>query len=240
MAAIELIRTLEPKPGDRLSAGTAAYVAPDVVVYRHGNRWQVDLSNDPSRYVHLNRDYQRLLRKNGSGGVPVPPRDRQTNRYLNNAFKEARWFIRTLEQRDETILRVARAIVERQHEFLDRGDCAMCPLTMREIAAEVGVHESTVSRAISQKYALTPHGIFELKRFFSSQVGAEDGSGHSATAIQAMIREIVESEPSDRPASDSAIVGILKERGITVARRTVAKYRELLGIPPSSKRRSLF
>lgn len=159
---------------------------------------------------------------------------------MRNHLQEARWFIKSLQSRNETLLKVARAIVDRQREFLDAGATAMKPLVLRDIAEEVSMHESTISRVTTQKYMHTPNGIYEFKYFFSSHVSTDSGGECSATAIKAFLREIVGKEEAARPLSDHAIAGMLKEKGIKVARRTIAKYREAMGIPPSNERKQLF
>jgi RNA polymerase sigma-54 factor len=164
---------------------------------------------------------------------------RQGQASMNNQLQEARWFIRNIQQRFETIQKVSQAIVDRQDRFLEHGEVAMRPLVLREIAEQVGLHESTISRVTTQKYMMTPRGLYELKYFFSSHVGTESGGAASSTAIRALIRQLVESEDARKPLSDNRISDILGEQGIVVARRTVAKYRESLQIQPASQRKTL-
>lgn len=225
-AAISLIRSLSPKPGSRFSAMTAEHVVPDVYVQKLRGRWEVGLNPGAAPKLRVNDHYANLLRKCG--------RDEGTA--LKGQLQEARWLLKSLEQRDQTVLKVARVIVDRQEAFLERGPEAMRPLVLREVAEEIGMHESTVSRVTTRKYMHTPRGTFEFKYFFSSHVATRDGGEASSTAIQAMIKKLIEDEPPQKPLSDSSISELLKRRGILVARRTVAKYREALRIPSSNER----
>ena len=224
--AVALIRSLDPKPGAAFTTETPEYVVPDAVVVRRHGRWQVRLNHELMPRLRINSTYANLVRSVS----------RDDASYLRGRLQEARWLIRSLEQRDDTVLKVAEAIVVRQQGFLDLGAEAMKPMVMREIAEDVGVHESTVSRVTTRKYLHTPRGTFEFKHFFSSHVSTKDGGEASSTAIQAMIKRLVEEEPSVKPLSDSRISALLKDKGILVARRTVAKYREALRIPPSHER----
>ena len=227
--AIEtLIRTLNPRPGTVLGGTTAEYIVPDVFVRRHQNRWIVELNPEIAPRLRVNPLYASFVRRADSSS---------DNTYLRNHLQEARWFIKSLKSRNETLLKVATAIVERQRAFLDYGEEAMKPLVLRDIAEQLEMHESTISRVTTQKYMFTPRGIYEFKYFFSSHVSTADGGECSATAIRAMIRKLIAEEPSDRPLSDSRIAELLLERGINVARRTIAKYREAMSIPPSNERR---
>jgi RNA polymerase sigma-54 factor len=193
---------------------------------RRGGRWLVSLSPDCQPRLEINQHYCSLMAQ----------ARREDAAYLRSQLQEARWLIKSLQSRAETILKVANAIVRTQSAFLDYGPEAMRPLTLREVAEEVGMHESTISRVTTRKYLHTPRGIFEFKYFFSSGVGTEDGGSASATAVQAMIRKLVDAENRRRPLSDQALARELQQRGIQVARRTVAKYREALRIPSSSER----
>lgn len=225
-AAALLIRSLDPRPGAALDATPVEYVAPDVYALREGNRWRVSLNPDAQPRLGLNQHYCGLI---------AQARGEDAS-WMRGQLQEARWLIKSLESRAETLLKVADAIVRRQSAFLDYGPEAMHPLVLREVAEEVGMHESTISRVTTRKYMHTPRGTFELKYFFSSGVSTEDGGSASATAIQAMLRKLIDSEDSRKPLSDLAIAEELKRKGIQVARRTVAKYREGLRIPTSSER----
>ena len=179
--------------------------------------------------LRINRVYADILRRNRNA----------SNKDLSNQLQEARWLIKNVQQRFDTILRVSQAIVERQRHFFDHGEVAMRPLVLREIAEEVSLHESTVSRVTTQKYMLTPRGIFELKYFFGSHVATDTGGACSATAIRALIKQLVAAEDVKRPLSDSQVAEILSQQGIIVARRTIAKYREAMQIPPVNLRKAL-
>jgi RNA polymerase sigma-54 factor len=225
-AAAVLIRSLDPRPGAALDATPVEYVAPDVYALRDGNRWRVSLNPDAQPRLGLNQHYCGLI---------AQARGEDAS-WMRGQLQEARWLIKSLESRAETLLKVAEAIVRRQSAFLDYGPEAMHPLVLREVAEEVGMHESTISRVTTRKYMHTPRGTFELKYFFSSGVSTEDGGSASATAIQAMLRKLIEAEDVRKPLSDLAIAEELQRKGIQVARRTVAKYREGLRIPTSSER----
>ncbi|MFC5582360.1 RNA polymerase factor sigma-54 [Rhodanobacter terrae] len=225
-AAAVLIRSLDPRPGAALDATPVEYVAPDVYAVRDGSRWRVSLNPDAQPRLGLNQHYCGLIaRARGEDAS-----------WMRGQLQEARWLIKSLESRAETLLKVADAIVRRQSAFLDYGPEAMHPLVLREVAEEVGMHESTISRVTTRKYLHTPRGTFELKYFFSSGVSTEDGGSASATAIQAMLRKLIDAEDARKPLSDQAIAEELQRKGIQVARRTVAKYREGLRIPTSSER----
>ena len=221
-----LIRSLDPRPGAALDATPVEYVAPDVYAVKRGSRWQVSLNADCQPRLGLNQHYCGLIAK--ARGEDAS--------WMRGQLQEARWLIKSLESRAETLLKVADAIVRRQSAFLDYGPEAMHPLVLREVADEVGMHESTISRVTTRKYLHTPRGTFELKYFFSSGVSTEDGGSASATAIQAMLRKLIDAEDTRKPLSDQAIAKALQSKGIQVARRTVAKYRESLRIPSSSER----
>lgn len=224
--AVTMIRRLSPKPGARFSAISAEHVVPDVYVYKRHGKWETSLNPGSAPKVRINDHYANLLRRCA--------RDEGTA--LKGQLQEARWLLKSLEQRDQTVLKVARVIVERQVAFLERGAEAMRPLVLREVAEEIGMHESTVSRVTTRKYLHSPRGTFEFKHFFSSHVATKDGGEASSTAIQAMIKRLIEEEEPQKPLSDSAISDVLKRRGILVARRTVAKYREGMRIPSSNER----
>jgi RNA polymerase sigma-54 factor len=228
---IRLIRSLDPKPGRSVELDDYQYIIPDVFVYRQGAEWAVALNPEIAPKLRVNPYYSGLIRRADSSSDNVT---------MRNHLQEARWFIKSLQNRNETLLKVARAIVDRQREFLEVGETAMKPLVLRDIAEEVSMHESTISRVTTQKYMHTPNGIYEFKYFFSSHVSTDSGGECSATAIKALLREIVSKEEATKPLSDHAIAGMLKDKGINVARRTIAKYREAMGIPPSNERKQLF
>jgi RNA polymerase sigma-54 factor len=227
---LALIQSLQPHPGRPYQSHESNYVAPDVFVVKQEGRWKVSLNPDIAPKVRLNAQYLSLVRRADTS------KDQVT---LKQHLTEARYFLSSLESRNDTLLRVAQSIVEEQRAFLDYGDEAMRPLVLRDIADRLGIHESTVSRATANKYMLTPRGLYELKYFFSSHVTTVQGGTCSATAIQAMIKRLVTQEPPDEPLSDSTLADLLLKDGIQVARRTVAKYREALGIPPSHERRAM-
>ncbi len=225
-AAAVLIRSLDPRPGAALDVTPVEYVAPDVYARKDAGRWRVSLNPDCQPRLGLNQHYCGLIAQ--ARGTDAS--------WMRGQLQEARWLIKSLESRAETLLKVAEAIVRRQSAFLDYGPEAMHPLVLREVAEEVGMHESTISRVTTRKYIHTPRGTFELKHFFSSGVSTEDGGSASATAIQAMLRKLVDAEDARKPLSDQAIAEELHRKGIQVARRTVAKYREAMRIPSSSER----
>jgi RNA polymerase sigma-54 factor len=224
--ALALIHSLDPKPGERLFEQVATSILPDAMVRRQGDRWTTSLTQENAQRVQLNDQY-------------LSGQDPPTQKYLQENLRNAQWFIRSLEQRDSTILRVAREIVDVQQGFMDHGDSALVPLTMRVVAQRLELHESTISRAVDQKHLLTPHGVYPLKYFFSGGVGESSGPATSARAVQARIRKVIESEAPLKPVSDSQLVTILDNEGIQIARRTVAKYREQMNIPPATQRRSV-
>ncbi len=225
--SLELIRSLEPRPGARFDNRRDEYLIPDVFVRRDGDTWVTTLSPESNPGLRLNKYYINLLRK--SGGKDAE--------YLKGRLQEARWLLSSLEMRNRTLQKVSQSIVDNQRGFLDDGEIAMKPLILKDVADQVGVHESTVSRATTRKYMLTPRGIFELKYFFSSHVRTTSGGMVSATATKARIQILVENEPPAQPLSDQEISNLLRKTGIRVARRTVAKYRESLGLGSSGERR---
>jgi len=227
IAVRQLITSLDPRPAARFSTEEAQYVVPDVLVRKVRGVWQVSLNAQAMPRLRINELYAGILRQNRDGGA------------LSGQLQEARWLIKNVQQRFHTILRVAQAIVERQRLFLDHGDVAMRPLILREIGDELGLHESTISRVTNQKYMMTPRGLYEFKYFFGSALATEAGGAASSTAIKALIRQYVEAESGQKPLSDQAISERLAEQGFVVARRTVAKYREQMNIPPASQRKSL-
>jgi RNA polymerase sigma-54 factor len=230
LQVIELIQSMNPRPGSQLARNTAQYVVPDVFVTKRKGQWVVELNTDAIPRLRINRYYASLVRRADNS---------EDNNYLRNHLQEARWFLKSLQSRHETLLKVARCIVDRQRGFFEYGDEAMKPLVLRDIAEVVEMHESTISRVTTQKYMHTPRGIFEFKFFFSSHVGTADGGECSATAIRAIIKKLVAAENAVKPLSDSKIADLLADQGINVARRTVAKYREAMAIPPSNERKRL-
>jgi RNA polymerase sigma-54 factor len=223
--ALALVKSCNPKPGLAVSPSAAEYVIPDVFVRKVDNRWQVEISPTGVPRLSVNQQYARLLRGSGDHAV------------LRSQLQEARWLIRSLEIRNETLMKVASCIVSRQTEFLEHGDEAMRPMVLRDVAEEIGMHESTISRVTTNKYMHTPRGVFEFKYFFSSHLSSVDGEDQSSTSVRAKIRKLIGAENPGKPLSDSKIANILADEGITVARRTVAKYREAMNIPSSSERR---
>ncbi len=227
-SAVALIRRMDPKPGARIGQWQAEYAVPDVLVRKIDGVWRVELNPEVTPRLRIHPYYAGLVRSADKS---------PDNQYLRNQLQEARWLLRSLQSRAETLLRVASAIVSRQRPFLEYGEQAMRPLVLREIAEELDLHESTVSRVTTRKSMHTPRGVFEFKYFFSSHVHTAEGGTCSATAIRALIRKLIAAEPPGKPLSDSRIAAILSERGIEVARRTVAKYRESMQIPSSTERR---
>src|SRR6266704_1668840 len=227
--AQRLIQSLNPRPGAAFSTTETRYIVPDVVVKKIKNVWVASLNPDALPKLRINRMYADILQNNRG----------QSGGQLSHQLQEARWLIKNVQQRFETILRVSQAIVDRQRHFFEHGEVGMRPLVLREIANTLGLHESTVSRVTTQKFMFTPRGIFELKYFFGSHVATETGGACSATAIRALLRQLVAAEDARKPLSDSKISEILSQQGIVVARRTIAKYRESLQIPSVSMRKSL-
>ena len=227
---IELIQSLNPRPGSQIESSEPEYIVPDVIVRKDSGRWLVELNQETVPRLRVNPQYAGLVRRADTS---------TDNTFMRNQLQEARWFIKSLQSRNETLMKVATQIVEHQRGFLEYGEEAMKPLVLHDIAEAVGMHESTISRVTTQKYMHTPRGIFELKYFFSSHVSTAEGGECSSTAIRAIIRKLVAAENVKKPLSDSKIASMLEEQGIQVARRTVAKYRESLGIAPSSERKRL-
>ena len=229
-AAQEMIRALNPHPGAQYTPLDTRYVVPDVTVKKRGGNWVVNLNGEAMPRLRINRIYADILRRGQHGSATSA---------MGNQLQEAKWLIKNVQQRFDTILRVSQAIVDRQRAFFDHGPVAMRPLILREIAEAVGLHESTISRVTTQKYLASPRGIFELKYFFGSHVATETGGAASSTAIRALIKQLVDAEDGKKPLTDARIAEILGEQGIVLARRTVAKYRESLHIPPVALRKSL-
>lgn len=223
--ALALVRSCNPKPGLAVSPAAAEYVIPDVFVRKIDGHWQVEISSSGIPRLAVNQHYARLLRGSGDHAA------------LRTQLQEARWLVRSLEIRNETLLKVATCIVSRQREFLEHGDEAMKPLVLRDVAETIGMHESTISRVTTNKYMHTPRGVFEFKYFFSSHLSTVDGEDQSSTSVRAKIRKMIGAENPAKPLSDSKIAKLLADEGISVARRTVAKYREAMKIASSSERK---
>ena len=229
---IQVIESLDPRPGANISPPSTTYIVPDVIVTKQfePGKWKVELNPDTAPKIRINNDYASLVKRADPS---------EENNYLRDNLQEARWFIKSLQSRNETLMKVATRIVEHQKGFLEYGEESMKPLVLHDIAEAVKMHESTISRVTTQKYMHTPRGIFELKYFFSSHVSTKGGGECSSTAIRAIIKKLVAAENARKPLSDSKITQLLEEKGINVARRTIAKYRESLSIPPSNERKRL-
>jgi RNA polymerase sigma-54 factor len=224
------IQSLNPRPGSLFSTMEPEYIVPDVFVFKNKDKWMVELNTDAIPKLRINSLYASMVKR------ATNTRD---NNYLRDNLQEARWFLKSLQSRHETLLKVARSIIKRQHAFFDYGEEAMKPMVLRSVAEEVGMHESTISRVTTRKYMHTPRGIYEFKYFFSSHVSTETGGECSATAIRAIIKKLVAAENPAKPLSDSKMALILADQGIKVARRTIAKYREAMSIAPSNERKRL-
>ncbi|WP_119718798.1 RNA polymerase factor sigma-54 [Cognatilysobacter tabacisoli] len=225
--AVQLLRSLDPRPGAQIGAiANDTYVAPDVVIWRQHGLWRVGLADGTRPRITIHRGYEGMIRGASASDAL----------YLRGHLQEARWLLKSLEARGETLLKVSRCLVKQQAGFLEFGDSALRPLTLREVAADVGLHESTVSRAIARKYARTPRGTIPMRAFFASGIDTGAGGETSSTAIQAMIRQLIDGENPRKPLSDARLAETLKATGIPVARRTVAKYREAMSIPSSQDR----
>jgi RNA polymerase sigma-54 factor len=227
---IRLIQSLNPRPGDTLMPSEEQYIIPDVTVFKKNGRWQVELNPDTAPKLTINQQYAAMMKNMKSA---------DDSQFIRSNLQEAKWFIKSLESRNETLLKVSNCIVQRQQAFFEHGPEAMKPMVLNDIAEAVDMHESTISRVTTQKYMHTPRGIFELKYFFSSHVSTDNGGECSSTAIRAFIKKLVAAENPSKPLSDSKMADLLAEQGINVARRTIAKYRESLNIPPSNQRKSL-
>ncbi|HAJ75268.1 MAG TPA: RNA polymerase factor sigma-54 [Gammaproteobacteria bacterium] len=230
--SISLIESLDPRPGANISPPSTTYIVPDVIISKQSDtgKWKIELNPDTTPKIRINNSYASLVKRADSS---------DDNNYLRDNLQEARWFIKSLQSRNETLMKVATRIVEHQKGFLEYGEEAMKPLVLHDIAEAVNMHESTISRVTTQKYMHTPRGIFELKYFFSSHVSTKGGGECSSTAIKAIIKKLIAAENTRKPLSDSKITQLLDEKGINVARRTIAKYRESLAIPPSNERKRL-
>lgn len=229
--ALELIRSLDPRPGSNIGSSDPEYVTPDLIVRRNIEGWIVELNTEALPRVGINQTYQNLIKTGGKS---------ETSDYLKGQLQEARWFVKSLKSRAETLLKVGTCIVEEQIEFFEKGPVAMKPMVLADIADRVEMHESTISRVTTQKYMHTPRGTLELKYFFSSHVGTDEGGEASSTAIKEHIKELIGNENPQKPLSDNKLSEMLAERGFKVARRTIAKYREILCISGSSERKRLF
>ncbi len=228
--ALRLIQSLNPRPGDAVIKSDDQYVIPDVSVEKKNGRWVVELNPSTAPRLSINQQYAALTKSMKSS---------DDNQFIRSNLQEAKWFIKSLESRNDTLLKVSNCIVQRQQGFFEYGPEAMRPMVLNDIAEAVDMHESTISRVTTQKYMHTPRGIFELKYFFSSHVSTENGGECSSTAIRALIKKLVQAEIPSKPLSDSKMSELLADQGINVARRTIAKYRESLSIPPSNQRKSL-
>ena len=227
---IAIIQSLNPKPGRQFASITGQYIIPDVYVKKRNGYWSVELSESVVQPLRINRDYSSLVKRADNG---------QDNLILKDHLKEARWLIKSIQDRNKTVLRVARYIVEKQIDFFEHGEVAMKPMVLKEVASVLELHESTISRVTTNKYMDTPLGMFEFKYFFSRQLGEGD-AGHSAIAVRSLIKNLILNEDSRKPLSDCKIERLLSNQGIQVARRTIAKYREAMAIPTSSKRKRRF
>ncbi|MGO2133257.1 MAG: RNA polymerase factor sigma-54 [Halomonas sp.] len=226
---IALLRSLDPRPGSLFDSGSDTYVIPDLLMRRVAQGWQVELNPEAIPRLRIQADYAAMIRR----------ADRSAdNQFLKEHLSEAQWLIKSLHSRNDTLLKVGQAIMHYQQDFLDQGEAAMKPLVLANIAEQVEMHESTISRVTTQKFIHTPRGVFELKHFFSSQVG-EGSNSHSSTAIRARIRQLIEDEPPGKPLSDSRLAELLGEADILIARRTVAKYRESMNISSASRRKRM-
>ena len=228
--AMRLLQTLNPRPGSALVTKEPEYVIPDVSVAKKNGRWVVELNPDSLPKLSVNQQYAAMSRR---------AKNSSDSQFIRSHMQEAKWFIKSLESRNDTLLKVANCIVQQQMGFFEHGPEMMKPMVLNDVAEMVDMHESTISRVTTQKYMHTPRGIFELKYFFSSHVATESGGECSSTAIRALIKKLVAAETPSKPLSDSKIAQLLAEQGIKVARRTIAKYRESLSIPPSNQRKSL-
>ena len=228
--ALDLIQQLDPRPGNSVIQSESQYVIPDVAVSKRNGKWVVELNPDAMPRIRINETYASMARH---------ARNSSDSQFIRSHLQEAKWFIKSLESRNETLLKVANCIVQQQQDFFEYGEEAMKPMVLNDVAEAVEMHESTISRVTTQKFMHTPRGIFELKYFFSSHVNTDNGGECSSTAIRALIKKLVAAENPAKPLSDSKIADLLTEQGIMVARRTIAKYRESLCIPPSSQRKRL-
>ncbi|RJL20013.1 RNA polymerase factor sigma-54 [Pectobacterium polaris] len=228
--ALALIQSLDPRPGQSINTGESEYVIPDVLIRKVQGVWVVELNTDSVPRLQINQQYAAL-------GNSV--RNDSDGQFIRSNLQEARWLIKSLESRNDTLLKVTRSIVEQQQDFFEQGEEFMKPMVLADIAQAVDMHESTISRVTTQKFLHSPRGIFELKYFFSSHVNTDSGGEASSTAIRALVKKLIAAENPVKPLSDSKLTALLSDQGIIVARRTVAKYRESLSIPPSNQRKQL-
>ena len=228
--AVNLIQSLDPRPGQSIQTGEPEYVIPDVLVRKHNGHWTVELNSDSIPRLQINQHYASMCNNARNDG---------DSQFIRSNLQDAKWLIKSLESRNDTLLRVSRCIVEQQQAFFEQGEEYMKPMVLADIAQAVEMHESTISRVTTQKYLHSPRGIFELKYFFSGHVNTEGGGEASSTAIRALVKKLIAAENPAKPLSDSKLTSLLSEQGIMVARRTVAKYRESLSIPPSNQRKQL-
>ena len=228
--AVNLIQSLDPRPGQSIQTGEPEYVIPDVLVRKHNGHWTVELNSDSIPRLQINQHYASMCNNARNDG---------DSQFIRSNLQDAKWLIKSLESRNDTLLRVSRCIVEQQQAFFEQGEEYMKPMVLADIAQAVEMHESTISRVTTQKYLHSPRGIFELKYFFSSHVNTEGGGEASSTAVRALVKKLIAAENPAKPLSDSKLTSLLSEQGIMVARRTVAKYRESLSIPPSNQRKQL-
>ncbi len=228
--AVNLIQSLDPRPGQSIQTGEPEYVIPDVLVRKHNGHWTVELNSDSIPRLQINQHYASMCNNARNDG---------DSQFIRSNLQDAKWLIKSLESRNDTLLRVSRCIVEQQQAFFEQGEEYMKPMVLADIAQAVEMHESTISRVTTQKYLHSPRGIFELKYSFSSHVNTEGGGEASSTAIRALVKKLIAAENPAKPLSDSKLTSLLSEQGIMVARRTVAKYRESLSIPPSNQRKQL-
>ncbi|HFP4598748.1 TPA: RNA polymerase factor sigma-54 [Escherichia coli] len=228
--AVNLIQSFDPRPGQSIQTGEPEYVIPDVLVRKHNGHWTVELNSDSIPRLQINQHYASMCNNARNDG---------DSQFIRSNLQDAKWLIKSLESRNDTLLRVSRCIVEQQQAFFEQGEEYMKPMVLADIAQAVEMHESTISRVTTQKYLHSPRGIFELKYFFSSHVNTEGGGEASSTAIRALVKKLIAAENPAKPLSDSKLTSLLSEQGIMVARRTVAKYRESLSIPPSNQRKQL-
>ena len=226
--ALRLIRSLNPRPGEALTVNEAEYIVPDAYVEKISGRWQVRLNDGSAPRLKINSLYSNLIKRSD---------DSKQNQFLKDNLAEAKWFLRSLESRNDTLMRVCMSIVELQQGFLEHGPIAMKPMVLSDIALKLYLHESTISRVTTNKYLATPRGVFELKYFFSSHLSTAAGGECSSTAVCAILKTLISAEKTSKPLSDNKLMLLLEDQGIQVARRTVAKYREGMGIPPSSRRK---
>ncbi|MGB0361026.1 MAG: RNA polymerase factor sigma-54, partial [Endozoicomonas sp.] len=227
---LALIQSFHPKPGSNIDQSETEYVVPDISVRKSKDHWTVELNSDALPRIRINNNYASMVQRANNS---------RDNVFMKSHLQEARWFLKNLQSRNETLMKVASQIVAYQQAFLEQGDEAMKPLVLADVAEAVGMHESTISRVTTQKYMHTPRGVFELKYFFSSHVSTAEGGECSSTAIRAHIRKLIGEENPRKPLSDNKITSILEEQGINVARRTIAKYRESMNFPPSNERKQL-